>query len=512
MLAMRITRIDEHSPRSIYKLEPLYRVLVDTPQLCCPRCGATYPLTLFTKTCSRCSSVLFVGYDYSEIAEKISNGKTRTSSGLWKYRDLIPLSGNPAVSLGEGSTFLQQSSRLADACNVRTLYLKNETTNPTGSFIDRGVALEVSGAVAAHVHELRCAPTGNLGAALAAYAARAGLECTINIAPDVNPGKLLQMIAYDARIKLGSLAPPRDTKCLWVTPVDPYILEGEKTIAFEIWEQHRPKSRTHLIVPMGTGGLITMLWKGMNELGKIGVAEEAKYRLIGVQASGCAPIVEAFEKNTTVKETKNTETLAVDLKVTRPPLGDMALDAINASHGSAFAISDDEILEATRLLAKTEGIFAEPISASTVAALRKMVDAGDIDPKDEVICVITGAGLKDPSATSRLLDRQRRVKFFVRHRESIEPTIVGRTKTMILKLLDGHETYGYEAWKQLGKQGNRIRIPSVYQHFSELEALGLIERSKTLTVVGKPERRCYLLTTRGREALAAIDRLRPRSS
>ncbi len=483
---------------------------MDSPQLYCTECGATYPISLFTKTCSRCSSVLFVSYDYNEVAKNLNNTKRETKpSGLWNYSELLPPSSGSTVSLGEGGTFLQRSSRLADTCGVRALYLKNETTNPTGSFIDRGVALEVSAAAASAVREFQCAPTGNLGASLAAYAARAGMECTINISSDINPGKLLQMIACDARIKLGSMTPSKDPKCLWVTPVDPYILEGEKTIAFEVWDQLRPKLHTHVIAPMGTGGLITMLWKGMKELIKVGVAEEAGCRLTGVQAIGCAPIVEAFKKSTTVRETKNTETLAIDLKVTRPPLGDMALDAIHSSHGSALAVSDDEILEATRLLAKTEGIFAEPVSASTVAALRKMVDTKDIDPQDDVICVITGAGLKDPSATSRLLNRRRRVKFLVRHKESLEPTIMGKTKTMILQLLDKRETYGYEAWKQLEKQGIHIRIPSIYQHLSELEALGLVERSKTLTVAGKPERRCYLLTLRGRETLTALNRFRP---
>ena len=482
-----------------------------SPQLYCPECGATYPTSLFRKTCSRCSSVLFVSYDYNEVAKKLNNTRKEAKPlGLWNYSDLLPPSSGPTISLGEGGTFLQRSSRLADACGVRTLYLKNETTNPTGSFIDRGVALEVSGAAALQIHEFQCAPTGNLGASLAAYAARAGMKCTIHVSPDINRGKLLQMIAYGAQIKLGPISPSKDPKCLWVTPVDPYILEGEKTIAFEVWEQLRPKSLSRVIVPMGTGGLITMLWKGMKELTKVGVAEKVDFQLTGVQAIGCAPIVEAFKRGTAVRETPNMETLAIDLKVTRPPLGDMALDAIRSSHGSALAVSDDEILEATRLLAKTEGIFAEPVSASTVAALRKMVDAKDIDPQDEVICIITGAGLKDPSATSRLLDRQRKVRFLVRHKEeSVEPAIMGKTKTMILQLLGKRETYGYEVWKYLEKQGTRIKIPSIYQHLSELEALGLIERSKTLAVAGKPERCCYLLTPKGRETLAALDRFQP---
>jgi threonine synthase len=254
-----------------------------------------------------------------------------------------------------------------------------------------------------------------------------------------------------------------------------------------------------------------MLWKGVNELTKMGLAKDEEFQLTGVQATGCSPIVEAFERGlSTVREVPITQTLAIDLKVTLPPLGNTALDAIRSSHGSALAVSDDEILEATRLLAKTEGIFAEPVSASTVAALKKMVQAKDIDPQEEVICVITGAGLKDPSATSRLLDRRRKVRFLVKRREErVEPVVIGETKTVILRLLDKGETYGYEIWRQLGQRGIKVRIPSIYQHLSELEVLELVERSKTLVVAGKPERRCYILTAKGRETLALLDRFRP---
>ncbi len=484
---------------------------MSSPKLHCPDCGLEQPLNLLAKTCPKCGSVLLVNYDYMQLAKNSGNVKEGAEySGLWKYSSLLPPVHGPKVSLGEGGTFLQQSSRLASACGIRTLYLKNETTNPTGSFIDRGVALEVSCAATSGVHELRCAPTGNLGASLAAYAARAGMECTIGIAHDINPGKLLQMIAYDAHIRVGSIAPPRDSNCLWVTPVDPYILEGEKTVAFEVWDQLKPKSSFNVIAPMGTGGLMAMLWKGMRELVHVGKAEEVECRLIGVQASGCAPIVEAFRRGTRVTEAKSTETVAIDLKVTLPPLGDMALKAIRSSNGSAVAVSDDEILNATRLLAKTEGIFAEPASASTVAALVKMVEAKDIDRQDEVVCVITGAGLKDPSATLRVLYRRRRVKFLVRHKESFEPRIMGKTKRMILQLLAHGEVHGYEVWKQMKKQRVNISLPCIYQHFSELEALGLVERGRRLEVAGKPERHCYVLTTRGREILTTIDRFSKR--
>ncbi|MEM3040719.1 MAG: pyridoxal-phosphate dependent enzyme, partial [Nitrososphaerota archaeon] len=378
---------------------------LEPPYLYCPRCNNDQPLTLFAKTCSRCGSVLLVGYDYVGIAEEIDNlAEENASVGPWKYSKLLPPLTGSRISLGEGGTFLQRSSRLAEMLGVRSLYLKNESTNPTGSFIDRGVALEVSEAIASRIREVQCMPTGNLGASLAAYAARAGIECTIGIAYNINPGKLLQMIAYDAHLRIGEIAPSRDPRCLWVTPVDPYILEGEKTVVFEVWEQLRYMSNFHIIAPMGTGGLVTMLWKGMKELVNIGKAEKDACKLVGVQASGCAPIVDAFKRGTTVMAAKEVETLAIDLKVPHPPLGDLAIEAIRSTKGSAIAVTDGEILEAARLLAKTEGIFAEPVSASTVAALKRMLETKEIDRQDQVICIITGAGLKDPSATLRLLE------------------------------------------------------------------------------------------------------------
>jgi len=412
--------------------------------------------------------------------------------------------------LGEGGTFLQRCDRLAKECGIRKLYLKNETTNPTGSFMDRGVAVELSEASSLGVKLVECAPTGNLGASLAGYAARAGMKCVLHVSSDINPGKLLQMVAYDAEVKLGSSPPSAmrwEKESLWVTPVDPYILEGEKTIVFEVCEQLGWRTPSRIIAPVGTGGLFSMLWKGLRELSETGLIEDGEPRLTSVQAEGCDPIVTAFEGHyEKVKPASHVDTLAVDLKVPSPPLGEMVLEALRGSHGSAVAVSDEEILEATRLLAKTEGVFAEPAAASTVAALRKMVEERTMDPWEEVVCVITGAGLKDPSATLRLLDRQRRLKFLV-GRSSGRGLLssLGDTKVKILRLLEEGEAYGYRIWKALYERyGVRVKIPSVYQHLSELEALGLVEKSKSLAVRGKPMRHCLVLTAKGRETLNAL--------
>ena len=481
------------------------------PELTCPNRHRIYPLNLFTKNCDQCGSTLLVTYDYKALQESQHNLKDGAGrSGIWKFSPLLPLGASQQlISLGEGGTFLQRCDRLAEACGVRKLYLKNETTNPTGSFIDRGVAVELSEAASLGVKLVQCSPTGNLGASLAGYAARAGMRCILHVSSDINPGKLLQMVAYDAEVKLNS--PPSSTgrpekESLWVTPVDPYILEGEKTIVFEVCEQLEWRTPSRIIAPVGTGGLFSMLWKGLRELYQTGLVEEGEPRLTSVQAEGCDPIVAAFEGHyEKVVPAARVDTLAVDLKVPSPPLGEMVLEAIRGSRGSAVAVSDEEILEATRLLAKTEGVFAEPAAASTVAALRKMVEDRVIDPWEDVVCIITGAGLKDPSATLRLLDRQRRIKFLVERRSGGLPSNLGDTKIKILRLLEEGEAYGYRIWRDLDERcGVRVKVPSIYQHLSELEALGLVEKSKSLAVHGRPTRRCLTLTAKGRETLNAL--------
>lgn len=489
-----------------------------SPELACPRCHRTYSLSLFTKNCEQCGSALLVKYDCEASQELFKDLKNEVNNaGIWKFRRLLPLGDDQKqfISLGEGGTFLQKCDRLAKECGIRRLYLKNETTNPTGSFIDRGVAVELSEAAYQRIKLVECAPTGNLGASLAGYAARAGMRCILHVSSDVNPGKLLQMIAYDAEVELNSnssFETEDKEQCLLVTPVDPYLLEGEKTIIFEICEQLKWRNPSRVIAPVGTGGLFTMLWKGLQELTQIGLLEDDGPCLTSVQAAGCDPIVTAFEgHHEKVEPADSVNTLAVDLKVPSPPLGEMVLEAIKGSHGSAIAVSDDEILEATRLLAKSEGIFAEPASASTVAALRKMVEERTIDPQEQVVCIITGAGLKDPSATLKLLDRQRRIKFLVERRSgSGFINNFGDTKSKILRLLGEGEAYGYGIWRILDQRyGVRVKIPSVYQHLSELENLGLIEKGMDSVIHSRPVRHCFILTAKGRETLDALKRLAP---
>jgi len=489
------------------------------PFFTCTGCDRGHALHKSFHTCPECGAPLTVTYDYEELGKRLSRSQIEARGpGVWRYFELLPLmSAANIVSLGEGGTFLQRCDRLAESLGIRRLYLKNETTNPTGSFIDRGISVAVSKAKENGVDSLSCVPTGNLGSSLAAYAARAGLKCTIFLSPEVDLGKLYQMIAYNADIVLESsleAAQPRTRrgeKVEVVTATDPFLLEGEKTLGFEVCEQLGWTVPTRIIAPMGTGGLFSMIWKGLREAVYVGFVRDFSVMMTGVQSEGCCPIVEAFVRGReTVEPFREPKTIAIDIRVPEPPMGHMALRAIRDSKGTATSVSDSEILEATRILAKTEGIFAEPAAASTVAGLRKLVETGEIDRDEVVVCVITGAGLKDLSTARKIVDDRRSVRMFVHGVEGRGLTTkLGETKMQILGLLERRDLHGYGIWRSLRRSSLlEISLPSVYQHLSELELLGLLRRGETYVAAGNRRRRYYAITEKGRETLSRLEPLR----
>ncbi|UCH02969.1 MAG: pyridoxal-phosphate dependent enzyme, partial [Candidatus Bathyarchaeota archaeon] len=289
------------------------------------------------------------------------------------------------------------------------------------------------------------------------------------------------------------------------TSSNPFLIEGEKTIAYEICEQFYWNPPSRIITPMGTGGLTYMIGKGLQELTQIGFTDQASSKITGVQAEGCSPIVEAYKnQRNEIEPFVDPTTFAIDIKVRNPPYGKMALKAIRDSNGTAIAVSDDEILAAIRILSKTEGIFAEPSAASTIAGLKKLIRLKEIDKDEEVVCVITGAGLKDPSVIERLVEDKRRVKMFVHGVEGRRLTKLGETKAQILGMLSNKELHGYGIWKILKDKYAKITIPSVYQHLSELEALGLLRKGELQRIIGNRKRRYYYLTEKGKKTINTL--------
>ena len=396
------------------------------------------------------------------------------------------------VSLGEGGTPLHKAERLAKAVGLKDLYLKDETRNPTNSYRDRAAAFLTSNAIDQGFKAIVCATNGNMGASLSAYSAKAGLICHVLVPKVVDVGKLAQMIAYDAVIeesgdivddsirKASALA--KETGWYQATAeLNPLVVEAQKTISFEINEQFTVPD--WVIVSMGSGGTIYSLWKGFKELKQLGLTRSLP-RMIGVQTEGCAPIVNELTEQPSSKFCYPS-TRALAILVGEPLQSELAMKAIQESNGLALTVSDADILAAELQVAKMEGVFAEPASAATVAALQKLkVDR--ISSDSSVICLITGSGLKATDVLQAMTKKQKTAGL----------GLAVSTKQKILKILSEKDTYGYDLWKQLGKIMTRA---AVYQHLNELSDRGL--------VVGYEEngKKFFRITERGRKVLAAFD-------
>jgi len=491
--------------------------------LTCTRCRRKYPVETLAATCPRCDSVLEAVYDLEKIGEQIGPiDLERRIPGVWKYFEFLPVSSKSnIVSLGEGGTFLHRCERLAERLGLQELYLKDETANPTGAFIDRGTTVEISKMKESGFKSVCCGLSGNLAASLVAYAARAGLECRVFLPQRVDVGKFYQTIAYGADIEIArdkeeackracAFAAKSGNATHFVMPYNLCFLEGEKTTAYEVCEQLDWVLPDLMVVPMGSGGHLSMIWKGINELYRVGFLRERAVRLVGTQAEGCAPIVETFERGLDeIAPASNISTLALDISVKKPICGKMALEAIRKSKGMATSVSDKAIVEAVGLLAKLEGIFAEPASATAIAGLKRLVEEGEVDPSERVVCVITGMGLKYPEVAKTLVRGSRKLEELLRRIERRKYTTkLGETKGHILRILAKKESYGYEVWKILkGELGVELKLPSVYQHLAELESGGLLMQSRSEQVFGKKKRNYYKLTHKGKSVLIQLEKL-----
>ncbi|MEM3507484.1 MAG: pyridoxal-phosphate dependent enzyme, partial [Candidatus Bathyarchaeia archaeon] len=254
----------------------------------------------------------------------------------------------------------------------------------------------------------------------------------------------------------------------------------------------------------GTGGHIFSIWKAIKELKRIGFINYST-KLIGVQSKSCAPIVDAFKsKKARIKPFSDKDSLAIDISIKNPPYKEYALKAIKESKGDALAIPDSEIINASKILAEKEGIFAEPAAASTIAALKELKDYEGIDKNERIVCIITGAGLKDPTTFKRFTKKAKTINRLIGSLEGGIITKLGKTKITILEILSKGICYGYGIWKALKDYNLEMKIPSVYQHLNELNALGLIEEFKLETTKIGKERVYYSLTEKGKNVLSSI--------
>jgi len=379
-------------------------------RLKCISCHAEYPENSKIYTCNKCGDLLTVEYDFSSpLSARIPEAwMRRPLFSLWKYKELLPiLDISSVISLGEGGTRLYKCENLANKMGLRKVYVKFEGGNPTGSFKDRGMTVGISKALEFNMKAVACASTGNTAASLAAYAAKAGLTCVVLVpSGKVALGKIAQALVYGARvIKLrgsfdDALMIIREICSKYpiylLNSVNPYRLEGQKTIAFEIVEQLGYKVPDNVIVPVGNAGNISAIWKGFKEMKELGIIDNLP-RMIGVQARGANPIARAVKmRRDHVEFLEHCETVATAIRIGKPVNWKKALKVVKESKGTVEDVPDDDILSAQRLLAKLEGIFVEPASATTIAVLSKLLNSGIIEKDELTVCIATGHGLKDP--------------------------------------------------------------------------------------------------------------------
>ena len=332
---------------------------------------------------------------------------SKRPKSLWRYRELLPVEDERrVVDLGAGFTTLHECKRLAKALNLKRLYVKDDTVNPTNSFKDRPAAVAVSKALEFGFKAVGCASTGNLAAATAAHAAKAGIPCYVFVPSNTETNKVLQAATYGAKIiavkgtydEANRLAAQASDEYDWALVninIRPYYTEGSKTLAYEVCEQLGWRAPENIVIPMGSGALLCAIWRGLNQFRELDLIDGLETRVVGAQPKGCSPIVSAFKSNSEdVTPVERPETVTKSLAIGDPGDGIYALKVIRESRGFAEYATDEEILEGIKLLAKTEGIFAEPAGGVTIAVLKRLIDSGEVPRDEEVVCCVTGSGFK----------------------------------------------------------------------------------------------------------------------
>jgi len=385
----------------------------------CINCKTKYGINEIIYFCKKCGDILEIRFDFQELAQalKTNNWKTRPLS-VWRYREFMPIhEGARIVTLNEGGTGLHISQRLGEQLGLKEVYVKNEGENPTGSFKDRGMTVGVTKAVELGARHVICASTGNTSASLAAYAARAGIKCTVLIpSGKIAYGKLAQAMIHGAKVlqvrgnfdealEFVLKIAERHKSIYLLNSINPFRIEGQKSLGYEICEQLNNEAPDRIIIPVGNAGNISAVWKGMTEFHNLGYIKRLP-KMTGIQAAGSAPIAQAIKTNAEkIMPVEHPETVATAIRIGAPVSWKKAINAIRESKGTAETVTDDEILDAQKMLARIEGIFVEPASASSIAGLKKLAKSGVIGYDERVVCITTGHGLKDPDTAIKQCEK-----------------------------------------------------------------------------------------------------------
>lgn len=375
----------------------------------CANCGLRHEAGVLQNLCVECAKPLLVRYDLEKASQTLTSESLRNrESSLWRYREILPVEDpENIVSFGEGWTPLLRADRLAAQLPVKLdLFIKDEGQNPTQSFKARGMTAAISMAKELGVRKLAVPSAGNAAGALAAYAARAGMEAFIFMPADTPKANIIECRQTGANVTLvdglitdcGKIVAERKEAEGWFdvsTLKEPYRVEGKKTMGYELAEQFDWRLPDVILYPTGGGTGLIGMWKAFDEMQQMGWIGARRPRMVSVQSATCAPIVRAFEKGERfADEFENAATIASGLRVPKA-IGDfLILDAIRASKGTAISVTDAELVAAVAEIGAAEGIFAAPEGAACLPALRKLIERGMIDEEETVVIFNTGSGVK----------------------------------------------------------------------------------------------------------------------
>jgi threonine synthase len=376
----------------------------------CRKCGREYHLEPIN-LCDFCFSPLEVVYDYKTMSRVLNKEKiTGGPLGMWRYRDMLPVDGD-VVDIGSGFTPLVKADNLGHELGLDELYIKNDCLNPTHSFKDRVVSVAITKAREFGFSTVACASTGNLAASVAAHAAKAHLKAYVFIPHDIEQSKMISTAIYNPTLvavqgsydDVNRLCSGLVGKYNWGfinINLRPYYAEGSKTLAYEIAEQLGWRAPDCVVAPAASGLLFTRIWKGLEELSMLRLIGPVDTHMYIAQAAGCSPIVNAFETGALHIHPVKPNTIAKSIAIGNPADGYYALKAARGSGGAASAVTDEEILEGIKLLAQTEGIFAETAGGVVISVLKKLATSGAIKKSDLAVAVITASGLKTQEAVA----------------------------------------------------------------------------------------------------------------
>jgi len=382
----------------------------------CRICGQQYPVEPLT-ICEECFGPLEPAYDLQSLdGEVFRKHVEQGPASLWRYEALLP--GGPSierVDMGAGFTPLRRAGRLADALGLETLWIKDDSVNPSNSFKDRVVSVATTMARAFGFEAISCASTGNLANATAAHAAKIGMPCYVFIPEDLERAKILATAAYGAKVvavkgnydDVNRLCSEIADTLPWAfinVNMRPYYAEGSKSLGFEVAEQLGWRLPDHVVVPIASGALLTKIHRAFSELIAIGAIEEKPYRVSGAQPEGCRPVAQAFKDGAETVQPVKPDTIARSLAIGNPADGMFAMQVSRQTGGAIEWCTEDEILEGVELLASTEGVFTETAGGVTVANLKRLVEQGVIRPHEEVVVFITGNGYKTVEALEGVVD------------------------------------------------------------------------------------------------------------